>query len=120
MEHRMQWTQSELIDQIVDGSKTATVRCIEWSEGFDDYNTPLHVGATYTVYDGHRQPRCRLRLTAIELARWGAIPERLWREDPAALGEVSLEAFLADHYDFFGRPDDDFEFLALYFQRVDP
>ncbi len=55
-----------------EGRETATVRRIEWSEGYDDYNTPLHVGATYTVYDEHRQPRCRLRLTAIELARWGA------------------------------------------------
>ncbi|MDJ0607767.1 MAG: hypothetical protein QNJ67_02230 [Kiloniellales bacterium] len=120
MEHRMQWLQSELIDQIVDGSKTASVRRIEWSEGIDAFNTPLHVGAVYRVYDRDRRPRCRLRLTGIELVRWGAIPERLWREDPAASGEVSLAAFRADHDDFFDRPDDNFEFLALYFHLVAP
>ncbi len=120
MEHRMQWSQSELIEQIVDGRKRATVRRLEWSEGLDAYNTALHVGAVYRVYDAERQPRCRLRITGIELARWGAIPERLWQEDPALSGAVGLEAFRADHFEFFDRPEGDFEFLALYFQRVDP
>ena len=83
MEHRMQWTQEGLIEQIIDGTKTATVRRVEWSEGYDDLNTPLHVGMTYGVHDREGRERCRVRITAIELARWGAIPERLWREDLA-------------------------------------
>ena len=103
----------------VDGTKTATVRRVEWSEGYDDLNTPLHVGMTYGVHDRDGRERCRVRITAIELARWGAIPERLWREDPAMSGEVSLDAFKGDHYDFFDQPDDDFEFLAIHFERID-
>lgn len=115
----MQWFQSELIDQIIDGSKTATVRFVAWSEGLDAYNTALHVGTTYTVFDRSEQARCRVRLTAIELVRWDDIPERLWRRDPAVSGAVGLEAFRADHVGYFDNPADDFEFLAVYFDRVD-
>jgi uncharacterized protein YhfF len=115
----MQWYQSELIDQIIEGSKTATVRPIAWSEGLDAFNTALHCGATYTVYDRAETPRCRVRITGIELARWDAIPELLWRRDPAVNGEVGLEAFRADHWDYFDQPDDAYEFLALYFDHID-
>ena len=115
----MQWYDATLIDQIVAGSKTATVRHLAWSEGLDAFNTPLHVGAVYTVFDREERPRCRVRITAIELCRWGAIPEALWRRDPAVSGEASLEAFRGDHRDYFSDPGDDHEFLAVYFDRVD-
>ena len=116
----MQWsTQPELIEQIIDGVKTATVTRLEWQDGYDEYSTPLRVGEIYTVYDGERVARCRVRVTALELTRWGEIPERLWRRDPATTGETGLEAFMADHYEFFGCPDAGFEFVAVYFDRVD-
>jgi len=118
-ENRMQWYDETLIDQIIAGTKTATVRPLEWSQGLDAFNTALHVGATYTVYNLAKAARCRVRITAIELARWDAIPDALWRRDPAASGAVSLEAFIADHDDYFGNPAGDFEFVALYFDRVD-
>lgn len=118
-EHRMQWYDETLIDQIIAGAKTATVRPLEWSEGLDAFNTALHVGATYTVYNEAQVARCRVRVTGIELVRWDAIPESLWRRDPAASGAVSLEAFIADHDDYFGNPDGSFEFLALYFDLTD-
>ena len=114
----MQWNDSVLIDQIIAGVKTATVRPLEWSEGLDCYNTAIHCGAVYTVYNAERTPRCRIRITGIELCTWGAIPDSLWQRDPAADGRVSLEAFRADHDDYFGRPTDDHEFLAIYFQPV--
>ena len=119
-EHRIQWTESRLIEQIIEGSKRGTAWPIEPATGLDDYNTPLHVGYIYTIYDGDKQPRCKVRITGIELARWGKIPDRIWQEDPALSGEVSLEGFIGDHYDYFGQPDDDFEFLAIYFERVEP
>ncbi len=119
MEYRMQWNQSELVEQIVEGLKTATVWFIEWGTGIDEYNSPLQVGQIYTIYNGQFQARCKVRLTGVELTRWGAIPERLWQEDPAASGERSLEAFIGDHYDFFGQPDDTFEFLAVYFELIE-
>ena len=118
-EHRMQWYDETLIDQIIAGTKTATVRPLEWSQGLDAFNTALQVGATYTVYNQATVARCQVRLTAIELARWGAIPEALWRRDPATSGTVSLEAFIADHDDYFRSPSENFEFLALFFDRVD-
>ena len=120
MKHRMQWLDSRLIEQIIDGCKTATVRRLPESEGIDEYNTPLHVGAIYQVYDAACQPRVAIRLTAIELASWGDLPEALWRRDPAVSGEVSEAAFRADHAGYFGHPSDDFEFLALYFEPCPP
>ena len=119
-EPRMQWpTQPELIEQIIDGVKTATVTRLEWQDGYDEFSTALRVGETYAVYDGEHRARCRVRITALELARWGEIPEHLWRRDPATTGETSRAAFVHDHDEFFGYPDPDFEFLAVYFQRVD-
>ena len=108
-----------LVQQIIDGTKTATAWLIESALGVDQYNTPLHVGFVYTVYDADTRPRCRIRITRIELARWGDIPERLWREDPAIAGDVGLQPFRRDHYDYFGQPDDDFEFLAIYFDHLE-
>lgn len=118
-ENRIKWTTTVLVDQIIAGQKRATAWSVESGLGVDDYNTPLHVGLTYTVYDADTRPRCRVRITCVELVRWGAIPDRLWQEDPAFSGETSLEAFHEDHYDFFGQPNDDFEFLAIYFEHVE-
>ena len=119
IENRIRWSDATLVQQIIDGRKTATAWPIASGLGVDAYNTPLHVGLTYTVYDGKTQPRCRVRITGVKLARWGDIPQRLWKEDPAVSGEVSLEAFIQDHNDFFGQPDDNFEFLAIFFELVE-
>ncbi|MEM7334735.1 MAG: ASCH domain-containing protein [Chloroflexota bacterium] len=116
--HRIKWDNSILVEQIINGRKTATAWPIESSLGVDEYNTPLHVGLIYTIFDKETKPRCQIRVTAVELATWGAIPERLWREDPAFSGEVSLSAFIDDHNDYFGHPNDEFEFLAIYFELV--
>lgn len=119
-EHRLQWSaQPELIQQIISGEKTATVSRLEWQEGYDDYTTALRVGAVYTVYDGAREPKCRVRITTLELTRWGEIPPRLWQRDPAATGERSFSAFIADHETFFDSPGPSFEFLGVYFDLVD-
>ena len=114
----MQWLDRRLIEQIIDGRKTATVRRLPESAGIDDYNTALHVGAVYQVYDADCQPRVAIRLTAVELASWSDLPEALWRRDPAVSGEVSEKAFRADHAGFFDHPSGDFEFLALYFDPI--
>jgi uncharacterized protein YhfF len=117
-EHRMQWSDASLIDQIVDGRKTATVRPVDWQHGLDACNTPVHCGLVYSVHDKDGVLRCRIRITGIELCRWGAIPEALWRRDPSTTGAASLEAFMADHWEHFGQPSDDFEFLGIYFDHV--
>jgi ABC-type nitrate/sulfonate/bicarbonate transport system substrate-binding protein len=69
----MQWLDRRLIEQIIDGRKTATVRRLPEGAGIDEYNTALHVGAVYQVYDADCQPRVAVRLTAVELARWGRL-----------------------------------------------
>ena len=114
----MQWVDRRLIEQIIDGRKTATVRRLEESAGIDNYNTALQVGAVYNVYDAECQSRAAIRLTAVELARWCDLPEKLWRRDPAVSGKVCEAAFRADHSDYFDHPSDDFEFLALYFNPL--
>jgi uncharacterized protein YhfF len=110
-ENRMQWHRTDLIEQIIEGRKTASVAWLHWREGYSDYNTPLRIGEYYTVHDRHGDPRCRIRLVGLEICRWDDIPERLWK------GETNFNAdeFRAEHVDFFDHPSPDFEFVALYF-----
>jgi len=109
----MQWYDDALISQIMRGQKTATVRPLD--AALDSYNTALHCGAVHSVHDKAGSLRCHIRVTGINLVNWGAIPDALWQRDPPAIGVASLEAFKADHWDFFGQPSDDFAFLAIYF-----
>lgn len=73
----------------------------------------LVVGAYYDVFDSTLTPRTIIRITGMELCRWDAIPERLWR------GECNGNAdeFRADHVDYFDDPGPEFEFVAYYFER---
>jgi uncharacterized protein YhfF len=119
MTHRMQWTETELVEQIITGQKTATVSPLDRRTEIDEFNSAWEVGAVYTVYDGQRQPRCKVRLTEIRLERWGAIPEKLYTRDPAVSGDTTLVAFVGDHYDYFHQPGDDFEFLSIFFDLVE-
>ena len=62
-DHRMRWLDGRLIEQIVDGRKTATVRRLHESTGIDEHNTALHVGAVYEVYDAESRPRVAIPST---------------------------------------------------------
>lgn len=113
-EHRrIQFVSDRLVEQIIAREKTASV--VELGEvdiDEDEYNHALVVGTFYDVYDLGLTNRCTIRITAMELCRWDAIPERLWR------GETndSADEFRADHVDYFKDPADDFEFVAYYFE----
>jgi hypothetical protein len=48
----------------------------------------------------------------MELCRWDAIPERLWRGETNACADE----FRSDHQEYFGTPEDDFEFVGFYFK----
>ena len=50
----------------------------------------------------------------MELCRWDAIPERLWRGET----DNSADEFRRDHVDYFDDPTDDYEFAAYYFEKV--
>lgn len=110
---RIQFVSDDLVQQIVDGLKTASVvRLGEVDVEEDAYNSALVVGEYYDVYDSVPVRRATIRIVAMELCRWSSIPERLWMGE----GNGSEEAFRNDHLDFFGSPDPDFEFVAYYFE----
>jgi uncharacterized protein YhfF len=114
-QRRIQFVSDTLVQQIVEGRKTASVvRLGEVDVAGGDYDDPLVVGEIYDVYDSTLAVRAAIRITAMELCRWDAIPERLWRgETNSSAGE-----FRADHVDYFDNPQPDFEFVAYYFELV--
>jgi uncharacterized protein YhfF len=110
---RIQFVSDALVEQIVEGRKTASVVSLdEVDVAEDEYNDALVVGRNYVVYDSKRERRATIRIVAMELCRWDSIPKRLWR------GETNLNAdeFRFDHEEYFGNPSDDFEFVAYYFE----
>jgi uncharacterized protein YhfF len=112
---RIQFVSDALVQQIVDGRKTASVVPLGEVDVADgDYDDPLVVGEIYDVYDSALAVRATIRIVAMELCRWDDIPERLW------LGETNSSAgeFRADHGDYFDNPQPDFEFVAYYFELV--
>jgi uncharacterized protein YhfF len=119
---RIQFVSDALVQEIVDGIKTASVvdlGDVDVADG--DYDDPLVVGEFYDVYDSALTVRATIRIVAMELCRWDAIPERLWRGE----GNVDAESFKADHVDYFGNPNDDdkviaedLEFVAYYFEVI--
>ena len=112
---RTQFVSDGLVDQIIEGRKTASVVAVDQVDvPEDEYNDALVVGRHYDVYDSNRQRRTTIRIVAMELCRWDSIPERLWRGEANA----SADEFRADHEEYFDHPDADFEFIAYYFERV--
>jgi uncharacterized protein YhfF len=113
---RIQFVSDDLVKQIVEGRKTASVVPLgEVDLKEDEYNDALVVGEHYDVHDSTLTRRATIRIVAMDLCRWDSIPERLWR------GETNGSAaeFRKDHADYFGNPTDDFEFVAYYFELVE-
>ncbi len=112
---KIQFDFDGLVQQIVDGKKTASVvRLGEVDIAESDYDDPLVVGEYYDVYDSQLLVRATIRIVAMELCRWDTIPERLWS------GETNLNAdeFREDHLYYFGNIKPDLEFVAFYFELV--
>ena len=110
---RIQFVSDALVQQIIDGLKTASVVALdEVDVKEDEYNDALVVGRRYDVYDSELERRTTIRIVGMEVCRWVSIPQRLWR------GETndSAEEFRSDHEEYFGSPADDFEFIAYYFE----
>lgn len=110
----MSFTSDHLIDQIIDGRKTASAEWMQKQGRLDEWDTALKVGSVYAVCDSQRIPRCMIRVTSIRLCQWHSIPEWLWR------GETNgaAEEFQADHVQFFDNPGHDFEFVGYKFELV--
>lgn len=112
---RIQFVSDGLVQQIIDGVKTASVANVgEVDVAEDEYNDALVVGEYYDVYDSHWTKRATIRIIAMELCRWDSVPERLWRGE----GNAGSEEFKNDHIDYFNDPPPDFEFVAYYFELI--
>jgi len=116
LEHkRIQFVSDQLVEQIIEGSKSASVtRLGEVNIDEDEYNHALVVGEYYDVYDSNLNKRCTIRITSMELARWDNIPKRLWQGETNS----NAEEFRKDHEEYFDHPSSDFEFVAYYFELV--
>jgi len=114
---RIQFVSDGLVQQIVEGRKTASVVALgEVDLKEDGYNDALVVGEYYDVHDSGLAKCATIRIVAMELCRWDKIPERLWRGETNS----SAEEFRRDHRDYFRSPGPGFEFVAYYFELVDP
>ena len=115
MKRRIQFVSDALVQQIVEGRKTASVVHLSEVDVADgDYDDPLVVGETYDVYDSALEVRAAIRIVAMELCGWDDIPERLWRGET----NTSADEFRRDHQDYFADPEPNFEFVAYYFELV--
>jgi len=111
----MQFVSDALVQQIIEGRKTASVSRVEdVNSGDGEYDDPLVVGEYYDVYDSSLTPRVTIRITGMELCTWKDIPERLWRGET----NTCADEFRHDHISFFGEVGPDFEFVAYYFIKV--
>jgi uncharacterized protein YhfF len=112
---RIQFVSDRLVEQIIQGRKTASVAGLgEVDKDQGEYDNALVVGEYYDVYDSALVCRCTIRIVGMELCQWNKIPERLWRGETNA----NAEEFREDHRDYFDNPADDFEFVAYYFELV--
>lgn len=113
---RIQFVSDRLVEQIIEGVKTASVVSLdEVDKDEDEFNHALVCGQEYQVFSLTREHRCNIRIVGMELCRWNHIPERLWRGE----ANDSAEEFKSDHVDYFDDPSDEFEFIAYYFKLVD-
>jgi len=110
----IQFVSDSLVQQIVDGRKTASVvRLGEVDIAGGDYDDPLVVGEYYDVYDSSLVVRATIRIVGMELCRWEDIPRRLWQGET----NTNAEEFRRDHLSYFENPGPGFEFVAYYFER---
>lgn len=112
---RITFSSDHLVDQIIEGRKTASAEWVQRQGEIDEWDAALEVGTVYAVCDSQRTVRCTIRLTSIRLCRWDSIPQWLWK------GETNStpEEFQSDHLDYFDNPGNDFEFVGFEFELVD-
>ncbi len=107
----MSFKSNHLIDQIIEGRKTASVEWLDKQVKLDEWDSALKTDQVYTVCDSNRIPKCKIRVVEMELCRWDSIPERLWKGETNA----NADEFRADHDEYFDDPKKDFGFFSLLF-----
>lgn len=112
---RIQFAFDELIDQIIDGIKTASATELkDIHKDVNEYDQAIFLGEKYEVYDSTFRARTKIRITGMEICRWDSIPERLWKGEE----NKNADEFRQDHINYFNNPSNEFEFAAYYFEQI--
>lgn len=108
-----------LVRQILDRVKTATACPAEeyYLSGGDCEDGGFEVGDLVEVYDLKQQLRCIIKITEVYSAKFGSIPEKLWRGE----GDGSADQFRRNHRACWPHLtiDDDFEMIINHFELVE-
>lgn len=104
---------------VMAGDKTVTADTVEdyykpYGEFGDGGYAP---GDVIEVYDLRQRLRCLIEATHVEIIRFGAIPEAVWRGEGFASARQFQDVHIAcmPHY----RLHDQFELVALHFRLVE-
>ena len=108
-----------LVREVMAGHKTVTADTVEaYYAGYGELgNGGYAAGDLIDVYDLKGRPRCTIRATRVEIIRFGAIPEAVWRGETFGSAQEFRDVHVRclPHLDLH----DDVEFVALHFELVE-
>jgi uncharacterized protein YhfF len=108
-----------LVREVIAGHKTVTADTVEdYYKGYGELGDGGYAaGDIIDVYDLKGRPRCTIRATKVEIIRFGAIPETVWRGETFSSAQEFRDVHVRclPHLDLH----DDFEFVALHFELVE-
>lgn len=108
-----------LVREVIAGHKTVTADTVEdYYKGYGELGDGGYAaGDLIDVYDLKGRPRCTIRATRVEIIRFGAIPEAVWRGETFGSAQEFRDVHVRclPHLDLH----DDFEFVALHFELVE-
>jgi len=108
-----------LVREVIAGHKTVTADTVEdYYKGYGELGDGGYAaGDIIDVYDLKGRRRCTIRATRVEIIRFGAIPEAVWRGETFGSAQEFRDVHVRclPHLDLH----DDFEFVALHFELVE-
>ena len=108
-----------LVREVMAGHKTVTADTVEdYYKGYGELGDGGYAaGDIIDVYDLKGRRRCTIRATRVEIIRFGAIPEAVWRGETFGSAQEFRDVHVRclPHLDLH----DDFEFVALHFELVE-
>ena len=104
---------------VMAGRKTVTADTVEdYYKPYGEYGDGSYAaGDLIEVYDLKQRLRCLIRATKVQVVRFGAIPEEVWRGETFASAREFQEMHIRclPQYELH----DDFEFVTLHFELVE-
>ena len=108
-----------LVREVMAGHKTVTADTVEdYYKGYGELGDGGYAaGDLIDVYDLKGRPRCTIRATRVEIIRFGAIPEAVWRGETFGSAQEFRDVHVRclPHLDLH----DDVEFVALHFELME-